>query len=73
MKPREAYKQRVFLNEQSLRMLKAEKRLSMKGKTEKVSAVLVAYVFRHVVTCPTYQHLSKMDKTCHDFGHEMST
>ena len=42
MKPREAYKQRVFLDEQSLRIIKAEKRLSMKGKADKVSAAIQA-------------------------------
>ena len=42
VKPREAYKQWVFLNEWFLRMLKAEKHLSMKGKVDKVSAAMQA-------------------------------
>ena len=42
VKPRQAYKQQVLLNEQSLRLLKAEKRLTMSDKADKVSAALQA-------------------------------
>ena len=40
--PRQAYKQQVLSNEQSLRLLKAEKRLTMSDKADKVSAALLA-------------------------------
>ena len=42
VKPRQAYKQQVLLNEQSLRLLKVEKRLTMTDKADKVSAAVQA-------------------------------
>ena len=42
IKPRHAYKQQVLLIEQSLRILKAEKRLTMTDKADKVSVALQA-------------------------------
>ena len=42
VKSRQAYKHQVLLNEQFLRMLKTEKRLTMKDKAGKVSAALQA-------------------------------
>ena len=42
VKPGEAYKAQVLVNEQSLRMFKAEKRLLTKDKADKVSEAMQA-------------------------------